>query len=89
MTLFPVTFFHSPRSARRVSDNCCVMSQDLYRGRCGVGYFEYQDVGHHQRKFEETVELDATYGRYEKIVVPEFEESKKATILHDFEKVCL
>jgi integral membrane protein 2C len=63
--------------------------RDLYRGRCGVGYYEYQDVGHHQRHrgvFEETVEVDRTYGKYEKIDVPEFEESKKATILHDFER---
>ena len=55
-----------------------------------MGYYEYQDVSHHQRHrgaFEESIELDRKYGKYEKIVVPEFEESKKATILHDFEKV--
>ncbi|KAI0242511.1 Integral membrane protein 2B [Lamellibrachia satsuma] len=63
--------------------------RDIYRGFCGVGYYEYQDVSHHQRHrgaFEESIELDRKYGKYEKIVVPEFEESKKATILHDFEK---
>ena len=57
-----------------------------------MGYYEYQDVQHHQRQrniFEETVELDRKYGKYEKIVVPAFEESKRATILHDFEKVRL
>lgn len=72
-----------------------------FRGWCGVRYYEYQnqrsyDHGHsaigqtgHRRlvgEFEEHVEIDREGGKYEKLEVPEFEESKKATILHDFEK---
>ena len=38
-------------------------------------------------EFEEKIELDLQNMQYERLEVPEIEECKKATILHDFEKV--
>ena len=39
------------------------------------------------KKFEEGLELDKDYGKYEKIDVPDIEECRGATILHDFSMV--
>jgi integral membrane protein 2B len=45
---------------------------------------------HHRQKsygqFEEQVEIDKVDGKFEKLTVPEFDDCKKATVLHDFEK---
>ena len=75
-----------------------------FKGWCGVRYYEREDsryenlVGqqrggrHHsiiRGEFEEQIELDIESMKYERIDVPEIEECKKATILHDFEQVCL
>ncbi len=51
-----------------------------------------QRSGHHHRhkqygQFEEHVEIDKTDGKYERLDVPEFDDCKRATVLHDFEKV--
>ena len=67
-----------------------------FRGWCSVKYYEYQHGEHHhkhahhqkhQGHFEEKVEIDKALGKYEKIEVPHFDECKKASIVHDFEKV--
>ena len=65
-----------------------------FRGWCGVPYYEVQydeEHGEQQRQFqghfEEQVEIDKEFGKYEKIDVPAFEDVRKSTILHDFEKV--
>ena len=68
-----------------------------FKGFCGVSYYELDDieeVGHrkkghrHYGKFEEKVEIDKEAGKYEKIEVPDVDDCQRATVLHDFEKVC-
>lgn len=64
-----------------------------------VRYYEYEnDVyepetlahhgSHHKRMghFEEIIEIDTADWKYEKIEVPDFEDAKRAVIMHDFEK---
>ena len=43
----------------------------------------------HYGQFEEEIELDRAEGKYERVEVPEFEDCKRATVLHDFVKVCV
>jgi len=69
------------------------LAHRTFRGWCGVPYYEYKDTGSHHGEpqkweghFEEQVEIDKEFGKYEKIDVPEFEDVRRATVLHDFEK---
>ncbi|ELT98934.1 hypothetical protein CAPTEDRAFT_229186 [Capitella teleta] len=75
------------------------LAKKTFRGFCGVRYFERQEFpakdGHYERhndrqvlrgEFEEKIEIDLQNMQYERLEVPEIEECKKATILHDFEK---
>lgn len=61
---------------------------ELYQGRCGVRYHGYQNsdgtsdaMVAENGQFEQEVEVDE---EYEKIVVPSIGDTRKATILHDF-----
>jgi hypothetical protein len=74
-----------------------------YSGKCGTNYYEYQQNDYYRADaidaqnrrfdgridghFDEDVELDVEGGAYEKIDVPEFLDCRRATILHDFERV--
>jgi hypothetical protein len=73
------------------------LAKKTFQGFCGVRYFERQQFqsnaerqyNRHQiisGEFEEKIELDLQNMKYERLEVPEIEECKKATILHDFEK---
>eukprot|EP00918_Siedleckia_nematoides_P086288 GHVU01189924.1.p1 GENE.GHVU01189924.1~~GHVU01189924.1.p1 ORF type:complete len:275 (+),score=35.61 GHVU01189924.1:57-881(+) len=69
------------------------LAHKTFRGICGVQYYEYQDQRHHHHRqhkfrghFEERLELDTTDGKFERIEVPAFDECRRATILHDFDK---
>lgn len=67
------------------------LAHRTFRGWCGVPYYEVRTAEDGQQKhweghFEEQVEIDKEYGKYEKIDVPAFEDVRKSTILHDFEK---
>ena len=77
------------------------MFPQTFRGWCGVPYYEYKSTdsshglaeGHESQRrkweghFEEQVEIDKEFGKYEKIDVPAFDDVRKSSILHDFEKV--
>src|SRR5688572_4032396 len=52
-------------------------------GSCEVRYHE----GTYAGQFQEKVEIDKAYGVYEKLEVPPVLDSKRSTIVHDFEKV--
>lgn len=63
----------------------------LYQGRCGVRYHSYQNTDGSvdalvsgSGEFEQQVEIDDDF---EKIVVPAIGDTRKATILHDFNMV--
>jgi integral membrane protein 2B len=65
-------------------------SEELGWGSNRHGSHSSHHGNHHRRKhighFEEQVEIDKTYGKYEKIEVPAFDEVNRAMVLHDFEK---
>lgn len=54
-----------------------------YMGSCEVRYHE----GNYAGQFQEKVEIDKAYGVYEKLEVPPVLDSRRSTIVHDFEKV--
>lgn len=65
-----------------------VSVHELYQGRCGVRYHSYQNTDGSvdalvsgSGEFEQQVEIDDDF---EKIVVPAIGDTRKATILHDF-----
>jgi len=74
------------------------LAHRTFRGWCGVPYYEVRtaggDSGHQgqaqqrtwEGHFEEQVEIDKEFGKYEKIDVPAFEDVRRSSILHDFEK---
>lgn len=73
------------------------LTHRTFRGWCGVPYYELlsddEQGGKQQQQqrtyeghFEEQVEIDKEYGKYEKIDVPAFEDVRRSSILHDFEK---
>lgn len=64
------------------------LAHRTFRGWCGVRYYDMQKKYHGEPQydghFEEHVELDKENGYYEKVEVPEFDECRKAVIVHDF-----
>jgi len=52
-------------------------------GSCEVRYHE----GNYAGQFQEKVEIDKANGVYEKLEVPPVLDSRRSTIVHDFEKV--
>lgn len=54
-----------------------------YMGNCIVPYHESSGL---RGTFQEQVEIDKTYGIYEKLEVPPILDSRRSTIVHDFEK---
>jgi hypothetical protein len=58
------------------------MQNKPYMGSCEVRYHE----GSYAGQFQEKVEIDKAFGVYEKLEVPPVLDSKRSTIVHDFEK---
>ena len=61
---------------------------------CGVRYSDVENSYHTQSSryeghFEEHVELDLQNGYYEKVEVPEFDECRRAVVVHDFHTVSI
>jgi len=75
------------------------LAQKTLRGFCKVRYYEFEDdisrTAQLQHKvyrprkygeFKEFFEIDNFYGQYERIDVPQFDDIRRAVVLHDFEK---
>lgn len=69
------------------------LTHRTFAGWCAVQYYEddptsneYGEQRRYRGQFEEHVEIDKEYGRYERLEVPEIDECQKAIIVHDFEK---
>lgn len=59
------------------------MQNRPFMGSCLVPYHEPSGV---QGSFQQQVEIDKAYGVYEKLEVPPILDSRRSTVVHDFEK---